>query len=176
MISNDSKEKIRGIGLLAEHIICMSVSYEEPIEKFRKNPLYSPQFEDKENISKDIAKTAERISQEIKAVSTADLKKLNDEHGISFLEYIDMLNEAIKETPYAKLYMQINLPTDFDASILESCNLANLGRKLCDRLDCSLTDYGIVSKEDGQLFAVVKPLENAEEIQEGEQDIGSIQM
>lgn len=100
MISNDSKEKVRGIGLLAEHIICMAVSYEEPIEKFRKNPLYSPQFEDKENIVKDISETGERIAEEIKAVSTADLKQLNDEHGISLLEYIDMLNEAINEKPY----------------------------------------------------------------------------
>ena len=100
MISNDSREKIRETGLLAEHIICMAVSYEEPIEKFRKNPLYSPQFEDKENIAKDIAETGERISQEIKAISTADMKILYDEHGISLLEYIDMLNEAIKETPY----------------------------------------------------------------------------
>ena len=100
MISNDSREKIRGVGLLAEHIICMAVSYEEPIEKFRNNPLYSPQFEDKESIARDIAETGERITQEIKAVSTTDLKLLNDEHGISLLEYIDMLNEAIKETPY----------------------------------------------------------------------------
>ena len=79
---------------------------------------------------------------------------------------------------YAKVYMQINLPTDFDISILEGCNLANLGRTLCDRLECKMTDYGVVSSEGGQIFATVRPLENEEEIQEEiiEQENGGMQM
>ena len=35
MISNEGREFCRGIGLLAEQIICMADSFEEPIEKFR---------------------------------------------------------------------------------------------------------------------------------------------
>ena len=50
MISNEGREFCRGIGLLAEHIICMADSYEEPIEKFKKSPFYSPEFEDKGRI------------------------------------------------------------------------------------------------------------------------------
>ena len=81
---------------------------------------------------------------------------------------------------YAKVYMQINLPTDFDTSILEGCNLARLGLNLCDRLESKLTDYGVVSKENGQLFAIITPeitVEQTEEQEiEAEQDIGGMQM
>lgn len=81
---------------------------------------------------------------------------------------------------YAKLYMQINLPTDFDIKILEGCNLANLGKTLCDRLDCKLTDYGVISKEDGQLFAIVTPEKEEEQTvvqeEEHEQEIGGMQL
>lgn len=79
---------------------------------------------------------------------------------------------------YAKEYMQLKLPTEFDTSILERCNLANLGRTLCDRLECKMTDYGVVSSEGGQIFATVRALENEEEIQEEiiEQENGGMQM
>ena len=81
---------------------------------------------------------------------------------------------------YAKVYMQINLPTDFDTSILEGCNLARLGLNLCDRLESKLTDYGVVSKENGQLFAVITPEKTVEQTEEQEiepeQDIGGMQM
>ena len=81
---------------------------------------------------------------------------------------------------YAKVYMQINLPTDFDTSILEGCNLARLGLNLCDRLESKLTDYGVVSKENGQLFAIITPEKTVEQTEEQEiepeQDIGGMQM
>lgn len=57
MISNEGREFCRGIGLLAEHIICMADSFEEPIEKFRKSLFYSPEFEDKGKIIQDILYT-----------------------------------------------------------------------------------------------------------------------
>ena len=50
MISNEGREFCRGIGLLAEHIICMADPFEEPIEKFRKSLFYSSEFEDKGRI------------------------------------------------------------------------------------------------------------------------------
>ena len=81
---------------------------------------------------------------------------------------------------YAKVYMQINFPTDFDTSILEGCNLARLGLNLCDRLESKLTDYGVVSKENGQLFAIITPEKTVEQTEEQEiepeQDIGGMQM
>lgn len=81
---------------------------------------------------------------------------------------------------YAKVYMQINLPTDFDTSILEGCNLAKLGLNICDRLECKLTDYGVVSKENGQLFAIVTPEKSEEQTEkqeiEPEHKIGGMQM
>ncbi len=80
---------------------------------------------------------------------------------------------------YAKEYMQLKLPTEFDTSILERCNLANLGRTLCDRLDCKMTVYGVVSNEGGQIFATVRPVEDEEEqmdIDEAEQEMGGMQM
>ncbi len=79
---------------------------------------------------------------------------------------------------YAKEYMQLKLPTEFDTSVLERCNLANLGRTLCDRLKCKMTVYGIVSREDGQIFATVttEEEEQQEESQEEEQEIGGMQM
>lgn len=65
MISNEGREFCRGIGLLAEHIICMADSFEEPIEKFRKSLFYSPEFEDKGKIIQDskikISKPIRRI-------------------------------------------------------------------------------------------------------------------
>ena len=53
MVSNDCKERIRDIGLLVEHIVCMADCYEEPIEKFRSSAFYKPEFEDKAKIIDD---------------------------------------------------------------------------------------------------------------------------
>ena len=80
---------------------------------------------------------------------------------------------------YAREYMQLKLPTEFDTSVLEDCNLARLGRTLCDRLECKMTDYGVVSKEGGQIFATVRAEEDEEEqmdIDEAEQEMGGMQM
>lgn len=82
---------------------------------------------------------------------------------------------------YAMEYMRLKLPTDFDIQILEGCNLANLGRRICDRLECGVTDYGVVTKEGGSLFATVREIEETEEQEEiqeeeSEQEIGGMQM
>ena len=77
MISNEGKEICRGIGLLAEHIICMTDSYEDPIEKFRKSPFYLPELEDKRNIAQDNIETANRIKDEVKLLNEKDLSILH---------------------------------------------------------------------------------------------------
>lgn len=100
MISNEGKEFCRGIGLLAEHIICMADSYDEPIEKYRKSPFYSPEFEDKEKIIQDNLETANRIKNEVKLISIDDLEELHDTHGIALVEYVDMLADAVRAEPY----------------------------------------------------------------------------
>ena len=100
MISNEGREFCRGIGLLAEHIICMADSFEEPIEKFRKSLFYSPEFEDKGKIIQDNIDTANRIRDEVKLISINDLEELHDTHGIAIVEYVDMLSNAVRADPY----------------------------------------------------------------------------
>ncbi|MBQ2922113.1 MAG: hypothetical protein IJE60_03325 [Tyzzerella sp.] len=100
MISNEGREFCRGIGLLAEHIICMADSFEEPIEKFRKSLFYSPEFEDKGKIIQDNINTANRIRDEVKLISINDLEELHDTHGIAIVEYVDMLSNAVRAEPY----------------------------------------------------------------------------
>lgn len=81
---------------------------------------------------------------------------------------------------YAREYMQQKLPTEFDTSVLERCNLASLGRTLCERLNCKMTDYGVVSSEGGQIFATVRAVkdEDQEVVQEEEpeQEMGGMLM
>ena len=100
MISNAGKELCRGIGLLAEHIICMADSYEEPLEKFRKSLFYSPEFEDKNAIIRDNIETANRIKDEIMSISIKDLGVLHNAYGITLIEYVDLLGEAVRKEPY----------------------------------------------------------------------------
>lgn len=100
MLSNEGKEFCRGIGLLAEHIICMADSYEEPVEKFRKSPFYSPEFEDKGKIIQDNIETANSIKNEVKLLGINDLSELHDTYGIALVEYIDMLADAVRAEPY----------------------------------------------------------------------------
>ena len=124
MISNDSKEVCRGIGLLAEYIICMADSYEEPIEKFRKSPFYSPEFEDKGKIIQDNIDTANRIKTEIKLISVNDFGVLYDKYGIALIEYVDMLGDAVRKEPYE------NNEVKFKADAIVSIVLDILHREL----------------------------------------------
>lgn len=126
MISNEGKEFCRGIGLLAEHIICMADSYEEPIEKFRKSPFYLPELEDKGNIIQDNIETANRIKDEIKLISIKDLGVLHDMYGIALLEYVDMLGDAVRKEPYE------NKEVKFKADAIVSIVLDVLHRELRD--------------------------------------------
>lgn len=117
-----------------------------------------------------------------KAVSeSVQCKDLNTAREImNNLDKYQLSHYTADYESYAKEYMQLKLPTDFDTTILERCNLANLGRTLCDRLECKMTDYGVVSSKGGQIFATVTPREDEEqeEIQEEEpeQEIGGMQM
>jgi len=79
---------------------------------------------------------------------------------------------------YAMEYMQLKLPTEFDTSIFKECKMDTLGRRLCDRLDCKLTGYGVVSSEGGQIFATVVEESDEEEMvqKQGENGIGGMQM
>ena len=126
MISNENKEVCRGIGLLAEHIICMADSYEEPIEKFRKSPFYSPEFEDKGKIIQDNIDTANRINTEIKLISVNDFGVLYDKYGIALIEYVDMLGDAVRKEPYE------NNEVKFKADAIVSIVLDILHRELRD--------------------------------------------
>lgn len=86
MVSNEGKEILRGIGLLAEHIICAADSYCE--------------VADKRKVVNDISETAARVKKEVKHISIKDLKTLNDKCGIAIFEYVDMLDAAARKEPY----------------------------------------------------------------------------
>ena len=80
MVSNEGKEILRDIGLLAEHVICTADSYCE--------------VADKRKVVIDISETAARVKKEVKQISIKDLKTLNDKYGIAIFEYVDMLDAA----------------------------------------------------------------------------------
>ena len=86
MVTNEGKEILRGIGLLAEHIICTADSYGE--------------VADKRKVVIDISETAARVKKEVKQISINDLETLNDKYGIAIFEYVDMLDEAARKEPY----------------------------------------------------------------------------
>lgn len=86
MITNEGKEYLRGIGLLAENIICETDSYDEKKEK--------------ESIIQSMAQTTARMKAESKLLSIADLKELLDKHNVAFVEYVDMLDDAVKREVY----------------------------------------------------------------------------
>lgn len=86
MVSNEGKEILRGIGLLAEHIICTADSYCE--------------VSDKRKVVIDISETAARVKKEVKHISIKDLETLNDKCGIAIFEYVDMLDAAARKEPY----------------------------------------------------------------------------
>ena len=86
MVSNEGKEILRGIGLLAEHMICAADSYCE--------------VSDKRKVVNDISETAARVKKEVKHISIKDLKTLNDKYGIAIFEYVDMLDAAARKEPY----------------------------------------------------------------------------
>ena len=101
MLSNDCKEKYRGIGLLVENIICMADCYEEPLEKFRKSMFYKPEFEDKGKIIEDMIQTSDRMAEELKQVSIDDLTILYESYGIALTDYTDMIGKALRTEPYS---------------------------------------------------------------------------
>ncbi len=86
MITNEGKEYLRGIGLLTENIICETDSYDEK--------------KDKESIIQSMAQTTARMKAESKLLSIADLKELLDKHNVAFVEYVDMLDDAVKREVY----------------------------------------------------------------------------
>ena len=86
MVSNEGKEILRGIGLLAEHKICAADSYCE--------------VSDKGKVVNDISETAARVKKEVKQISIKDLETLNSKYGIAVFKYVDMLDAAARKEPY----------------------------------------------------------------------------
>ena len=86
MVSNEGKEILRDIGLLAEHVICTADSYGEAA--------------DERKVVIDISETVARVKKEVKHISIKDLKTLNDKYGIAIFEYVDILDAAARKEPY----------------------------------------------------------------------------
>jgi len=161
---------------------CVYFDFQSPISWLDDELYGDTQIFDDLN---EVAKRYEELSAEdrvkFKAVSESiQCKDLNTARDImDNLGRYQLSHYTDSYESYAKEYMQLKLPTEFDTSILERCNLGNLGRELCDRLECVKTVYGVVSKEGGQIFATVRPVEDEEEqmdIDEVEQEMGGMQM
>lgn len=161
---------------------CVYFDFQSPLTWLDDELYGDTQIFDKLN---DVALTYESLSPDdrlkFKAISeSVQCKDLDTAKEImNNLNRYQLSHYTSDYESYAKEYMQLKLPTEFDTSILERCNLANLGRTLCDRLDCKMTVYGVVSNEGGQIFATVRPVENEEEqmdIDEAEQEMGGMQM
>lgn len=161
---------------------CVYFDFQSPLSWLDDELYGDTQIFDKLN---DVASTYELLSPDdrvkFKAVSeSVQCKDLDTAKGImNNLNKYQMSHYTDSYESYAREYMQLKLPTEFDTSILERCNLGNLGRELCDRLECVKTVYGVVSKEGGQIFATVRPVEDEEEqmdIDEAEQEMGGMQM
>lgn len=86
MITNEGKNLLRGIGLLAESIICDAEAYDEKA--------------DKESVIESMDETTSRIKHETKLLSIGDLGILLDKYGIAFAEYADMLYDEVRKIPY----------------------------------------------------------------------------
>ena len=89
MISDVGKEVLRDIGLLAEYIIRKCKGY-----------CNTADICIKDKIIRDMAETTSRMKNEIRLVCIDDLRILNDNHDISVVEYVDMLDDAVKKEPY----------------------------------------------------------------------------
>jgi len=161
---------------------CVYFDFQSPLTWLDDELYGDTQIFDKLN---DVAFTYESLSPDdrlkFKAISeSVQCKDLDTAKEImNNLNRYQLSHYTSDYESYAKEYMQLKLPTEFDTSILERCNLANLGRTLCDRLDCKMTVYGVVSNEGGQIFATVRPVEDEEEqmdIDEAEQEMGGMQM
>ncbi len=70
-------------------------------------------------------------------------------------------------TDFGEKYLSKMLPPEFDKTILEGSCGASLGDKILRRNDCAMTDYGVVSKQGGHLYAMIESPE-CEEIQSPE--------
>lgn len=100
MLRNETREHCRDIGLYAEYIMEMSKNYDEPKEKFRKSLLYKPEFEDKENMIRDMDETVNSMIKITGQISVNEVQILYNEYGISIGEYMDMLKKAFVKRPY----------------------------------------------------------------------------
>lgn len=89
MVSDVGKEVLRDIGLLAEYIIRKSKGYDDTADICIKD-----------KIIRDMAEMTSRMKNEIRLVCIDDLRILNDNHNIAVVEYVDMLDDAVKKEPY----------------------------------------------------------------------------
>lgn len=89
MVSDVGKEVLRDIGLLAEYIIRRSKGYDNAADDCIKD-----------KIIRDMAEMTSRMKNEIRLVCIDDLRILNNNHDIAVVEYVDMLDDAVKKEPY----------------------------------------------------------------------------
>ena len=102
MISNQGKEILRDVGMLAENIICEADRYDD--------------IEDKEKLILDMSDTALRMREEMKQINIRDLEKLYEVSGVAVVEYTDMLDDTVRKEPYSN--NQVKFKADAVVSIV----------------------------------------------------------
>lgn len=100
MLTEKSKEALRSIGQIAEHIICLTDCYDDKLENYVKTVFYNPEYANKTNIINDMYKTAVEIRNLFNEITVTDLIWLYNEKSISVMELIDSIESAVIKDIY----------------------------------------------------------------------------
>ena len=129
MVSDVGKEVLRDIGLLVEYIIRKSKGYDDMADDCIKD-----------KIIRDMAEMTSRMKNEIRLVCIDDLRILNDNHNIAVVEYVDMLDDAVKKEPYN------NNEVKFKADAVISMVLDIIHQNIREDVDYKKISEGVINE------------------------------
>lgn len=118
MLTDKSKEILRSMGLLAEHIICLADCYDDKLENYVKTVFYNPEYAVKSNIVKDMYNTATEMRELFNEMKVEDLMWLYNEKNISVMELVDFIESAVRSEIYTN-YKVRNAAKAFEEFILD---------------------------------------------------------
>ena len=100
------------------------------------------------------------------------LDKLDNIGHYSLFPYID------SGDLYARMFLQVQLPTNFDMRYLDGISFTGLGNKLMEKHSAEITEYGLLADNDRNIFDLV-PYEDEgikEDTENTENTIGGMQI
>ena len=104
-------------------------------------------------------------------IEPATLDKIQE--AVDHLQQYEFAYYDIYAEDFAKDYLKHHLPTNFDSEFLDDIPLARLGDKLLDRLNATVTGYGVLSDRGRSLYEIV-PYRETE--QEQKEEMGGMSM